>query len=173
VTLRHLADALTASRVLLAPVLAVALLSGAPVLAAVVVAWAIASDALDGPLARRAGAGRERGALFDAAADLLFLLGGYVALAWLGAVPWMVPGLMCLAFAPFAWPAVRGRPPAYDPVGRHLGTMLYAVLAVIVTLQDAALASAAALAASLVLAYALAARVQRSAARAASALRGA
>jgi phosphatidylglycerophosphate synthase len=171
-TLRHLADALTASRVLLAPVLAVALLRGVPVLAAIVVAWAIASDALDGPLARRAGAGREHGALFDAAADLVFLLGGYVALAWMGAVAWTLPALMGLAFVPFAWPAVRGRPPVYDPVGRHLGTMLYAVLAVILMLQDAALASAAALAASLVLAYALAARARRRMVRAALTHRG-
>lgn len=92
-TLRGLADLLTASRVLVAFVL----LAGGPtpMTALVLVAWAWASDAADGPLARASGGAGRLGAhdhLVDAAVGvaMIWYLGG------LGVVPVLPSRLLAL-----------------------------------------------------------------------------
>ena len=73
-----MANALTAIRLALAFPIAAALADSgllAPIPLAALLALAIASDYLDGPVARRTGKASARGMLFDHATDCLFVTG--------------------------------------------------------------------------------------------------
>ncbi|HEY7289778.1 MAG TPA: CDP-alcohol phosphatidyltransferase family protein [Vicinamibacterales bacterium] len=99
-----MANALTAVRlVLVLPVMLAfarpALL--APWIVALLVAMAIASDYLDGPLARRTGTASPRGMLFDHATDCLFVTGGLTGAAIAGSVTPILPLLIPFAFSQY------------------------------------------------------------------------
>jgi phosphatidylglycerophosphate synthase len=99
-----MAHALTAARVLLALPFAVLMSRAsarAAALAAVVLAAAIATDLLDGPVARRRRTASAAGRAFDHAADCLFVTTGLAGAAARGAVPWLLPLLVVLAFAQY------------------------------------------------------------------------
>lgn len=99
--MRHAADACTALRVLLAPILAWGL--GLP---RTTVGWipfgiylaAAATDYVDGALARSAGTASRRGRVFDHGADALLLFPSFLVLAGYGRVPWVLPAAAMAAF---------------------------------------------------------------------------
>jgi phosphatidylglycerophosphate synthase len=95
-----MADLLSASRLALALPFGWLVLGG-HALAAALFALAVASDLLDGPLARRRGAVSPRGRLLDHGADFAFVTAGLVASAWRGAVPLLLPVAIALAFAQY------------------------------------------------------------------------
>jgi phosphatidylglycerophosphate synthase len=159
--MRALADALSWSRLALAPAVIVALLEGRPDVGLGCTAWAIASDVLDGAVARHGRGSHRGGALLDASADMGFLGAGLAALAWLGAVPPILLALMVASFLPFAAGGIQHRVVRYDPLGKHLGTMLYALLALALVVQDSAVVAAGSYAAALVLASSIALRIVR------------
>ncbi len=149
-----------------APVVLVALLNGEPTLAMGCTGWAIASDVLDGVFARRTRGPSRAGALLDAWSDLAFLISAFGALVLLGVVPGVLLALMLAAFLPFAAGAIGGRSPPYDPVGKHLGTMLYLLLLLALGVQDSALLGAGTVAAMLVLGAVVLQRLARFGSRA-------
>ena len=112
------ANALSGLRVALVPVLGWALLRDLPGLAALTFAAALITDFADGWVARRFGEVSARGGLIDHAADATFVAGGCAVLAWLGELPWLLPGLIALAFLEYAGSAWR------SPVGRLRGSAL-------------------------------------------------
>lgn len=95
-------DLLSVARLLTAAPLAWALLHEAPGLAALLLALAVASDLLDGPLARRTRGETERGRWLDHLADFAVVSAGLAACAWRGLVPLALPILVALAFAQYA-----------------------------------------------------------------------
>ena len=111
------ADLLSGVRLLSAPAFAwllhAALAPAAPrdlaLWAAGLFALAVASDLLDGPLARRSGTVSLRGRLLDHGADFAFVAGGLSACAAHGALPWALPALVALAFALYFADSLRGR----------------------------------------------------------------
>lgn len=129
-TWRTPANALTALRLLAAPLLAWALLAGAPGAAALLFALAVASDLLDGPLARRRGEATPLGGLLDHATDAALNAAGLAALAWTGPVPAPLPLLVALAFAQYALDsrAARGRPLRASALGRWNGIAYFVLL---------------------------------------------
>src|SRR2546422_11505824 len=95
------ANALTAARVLLALPFAFLMTGGGArhaTLAALVLAAAIATDVLDGALARRRDTVTAAGRAFDHAADCFFVTSGLVAGAVRGAFPRILPILGATAF---------------------------------------------------------------------------
>jgi phosphatidylglycerophosphate synthase len=99
-----MANALTAARLVLALPFALLMVqedAGPAALAGLVLAVAIATDVLDGVLARRRGTATAAGRLFDHATDCLFVTGGLAAAATRGAVPWLLPVLVLAAFAQY------------------------------------------------------------------------
>src|SRR5262252_8961738 len=99
-----MANALTAMRLaLMLPVAAglarPALL--APGIVALLLGLAIASDYLDGPLARRTGTASARGVLFDHSTDCLFVTGGLAGVAIAGSITPILPALIPLAFGQY------------------------------------------------------------------------
>src|SRR5574341_314412 len=99
-----MANALTAARlVLVLPFALVMVPSDArhAVLAGLTLALAIATDLLDGALARRRGTASAAGRVFDHAADCVFVTTGLGAAALRGAVPWLLPLLVAAAFVQY------------------------------------------------------------------------
>jgi phosphatidylglycerophosphate synthase len=73
----------------------------AAALAAAAIAAAIATDLLDGPLARRAGAATRFGAAFDHTTDCLFVVSALAGGVMRGVFPGILPVLVVTAFAQY------------------------------------------------------------------------
>jgi CDP-diacylglycerol--glycerol-3-phosphate 3-phosphatidyltransferase len=99
-----MANALTALRLVLAVPFAFLMASGSArqaVLAGLTLVAAIATDLLDGPVARHRGTATAAGGAFDHAADFLFVASGLAAGATRGAFPWVFPVLVTAAFVQY------------------------------------------------------------------------
>src|SRR2546425_11324920 len=106
-----MANALTAAGVLLALPFAFLMPGGGArhaALAALVLAAAIATDVLDGALARRRDTATAAGGVFDHAADCFFVTSGLVAGAGRRAFPWILPILVPAGLAQDVLDSYRG-----------------------------------------------------------------
>ena len=126
------ANALTALRLVAAPALAAAVLAGAPGLALFLFSLAVATDLLDGRVARRFGEASPLGGLLDHATDATFVTAGLGALACRGEVPLVLPGLVAAAFVQYTLDsrAVAGRPLRASALGRCNGIAYFVLLGV-------------------------------------------
>lgn len=124
------ANALSALRLAAAPLLALAILEGAPPWAALLFGLAVATDLLDGRVARRFGEVSPLGGLLDHASDATVVTLGLGALAWQDAVPAPLPFLVALAFVQYTWDsrALAGRRLRPNPLGRLNGIAYFALL---------------------------------------------
>ncbi len=84
----YLVHAFTLSRLILTPFAAWAIMARRPLLAGWLCGIAGATDAFDGGLARRFHATTRAGQYLDPISDKVLLSAVYVALAWIGSVPW-------------------------------------------------------------------------------------
>jgi phosphatidylglycerophosphate synthase len=129
-----MANALTAIRLLLiAPFAALMAAPGARAAAwaGLVLAAAIASDLLDGMIARRRGTASSAGRLFDHTTDVLFVTSGLAAGALRGAFPWILPVLVAAAFAQYAIDSYwldRARQLRPSRLGRYNGILYFVPL---------------------------------------------
>ena len=99
-----LAHSLTALRLLLALPVAAGMARPellAPPLLLSLLLVAIASDWLDGKAARRFGTASPAGQLFDHATDFVFVTAGLAGAALAGALPWLLPLLIVIAFSQY------------------------------------------------------------------------
>jgi CDP-diacylglycerol--glycerol-3-phosphate 3-phosphatidyltransferase len=99
-----MANALTAVRLLLVVPFAFFMSRGDTRSAAfALVAWvvALATDFLDGPIARRRGTVSALSGTFDHTSDFLFVTSGMFAGAFRGAFPWILPVCITAAFAQY------------------------------------------------------------------------
>jgi len=96
------ANALTALRLLLAPLLYAAIVQARPSVAVGVFWLAVATDLADGWVARRFGEATPLGSLVDHAADATFATAGTAALVCVGALPEALPALIAIAFLQYA-----------------------------------------------------------------------
>lgn len=94
--LRNLPNLITGLRILLIPPFLWLLLQGSHGAALVLFVLAGVSDGVDGFLAKRFGWHSRLGALLDPAADKLLMVCAYLALGWLGALPWWLVGMVLL-----------------------------------------------------------------------------
>ncbi|SRR6266542_1416271 len=129
-----MANALTALRVLLTVPFAFLMTRGdrwsaAP--AGIVLVAAIATDLLDGVVARRRATDTSAGGVFDHAADCLFVTAGLAAGAVRGVFPWMLALLVPAAFAQYVVDSYwghRGRALRTSGLGRWNGVLYFAPL---------------------------------------------
>lgn len=124
------ANALTALRLAAAPALAAAVLAAAAELALALFALAVATDLLDGRVARRRGEASALGGLLDHASDAAFVSIGLGALAARGEVPAPLPPLVALAFLQYVLDsrALAGRPLRTSGLGRANGIAYFVLL---------------------------------------------
>jgi len=140
--LHVLPHGLTALRLALAPVLYQLILSGRGDAAVIVLAIAMTTDAIDGPLARRFGVASRTGAHFDFWVDFVLIEAVFTGFAATGTGPWAIPVLTALSFA-FFIATVRLTPTMYDPVGRNIGGILMGSAFAVLALRDLMVAQAA------------------------------
>ena len=133
-----LANALTGTRLLTAPLLATAVLHEARGAAALLFGWAVLSDLMDGRLARRRGEVSNFGGLLDHSTDALFCSVSLGALAWVAVVPVPLPFLVALAFTQYMLDSrsIAGRPLRASFLGRWNG-IFYFVMVGIPVVRDA------------------------------------
>jgi|SRR5918996_1374454 phosphatidylglycerophosphate synthase len=129
-----MANALTAARVLLTVPFALLMVRddrASAVLAGLVLAAGIATDVLDGLVARRRAIASPIGTLFDHAADCLFVATGLAAGAARGVFPWVLPVLVVAAFGQYlvdSYWVHRQRALRASPLGRWNGILYFAPL---------------------------------------------
>lgn len=129
---RTTANGLTALRLLAAPALAAAVLAPLPWPALGLFGLAVATDLLDGRVARRWGEVTPLGGLLDHATDAAFVSLGLGALALRGEVPGALPCLVAVAFLQYALDSrvAAGRPLRASGLGRANGIAYFALLGV-------------------------------------------
>jgi CDP-diacylglycerol--glycerol-3-phosphate 3-phosphatidyltransferase len=133
-TVPLMANVLTAVRLLLIVPFALLMARGGTryaAWAALMLAVAIATDLLDGPLARRRGTVSAAGGTFDHTADFLFVTSGLAAGASRGAFPWILPVLVAAAFIQYVADSYwlhRGRTLRTSRLGRYNGILYFAPL---------------------------------------------
>jgi phosphatidylserine synthase len=117
---------------------------GAVRICAAFAAWALASDALDGPLARALGVASEAGAQFDSVADCaLYLSAPWIAL---GVSPWLranASALVLIVFAAYVVPVCYGilkfhRLTSYHTTAARVAGVLLVVAAFVALAQHVA-----------------------------------
>jgi phosphatidylglycerophosphate synthase len=134
VSCAEMAHALTAARLLLViPFTLVMARSDAyhAALAAFALAVAIATDFLDGVIARRRGTASTAGRVFDHTTDCLFVTSGLAAAVSRGALPWILPALVAAAFVQYVVDSYwlhRGRSLRTSRLGRWNGILYFAPL---------------------------------------------
>jgi CDP-diacylglycerol--glycerol-3-phosphate 3-phosphatidyltransferase len=136
-----MANALTGVRALLAAPFAFLMARGdarAAGLAALVLAAAIATDLLDGPIARGRGTVTPAGAAFDHTADFLFVASGLAGGAVRGAFPWILPLLVAAAFTQYVVDSYwlhRDHRLRTSRLGRYNGILYFAPLALDIAIR--------------------------------------
>jgi hypothetical protein len=137
---RHAANLLSLLRVALAPLFASTVLAaergGSGWIAALLFAVVVASDAVDGRVARRLGTASTAGRAVDHGADIAFLLIGLATYVAIGAAPWWVPASVSAAFALYLvdWQWPPPRPPYWraDRIGHVGGVANWVLLGVLI-----------------------------------------
>jgi phosphatidylglycerophosphate synthase len=105
--------------------------AGTAVLAGVLLALGIASDLLDGPIARWQGSASAFGRLFDHLTDVSFVAAGLCGGALRGAFPWLLPLLVVAAFAQYLLDSLwlrRGGALVMSGLGRWNGILYFVPL---------------------------------------------
>ena len=95
---------------------------------------ALASDYLDGVVARRQGTASGAGQLFDHGTDCLFVTAGLTGAALAGAVPWALPVLVAVAFGQYVFDSYvvhRRKRLRMSTIGRWNGIGYFVPLVVI------------------------------------------
>jgi phosphatidylglycerophosphate synthase len=129
----YLPPALSLSRMLLTPVI-LGLLRAASPLALPLYLAACATDLLDGKAARLLGSPSADGAALDASADFLLVATGFTHYVLLGAVSPLLLGLMTLSFLQYIHTMSL---PVRDTLGKHVGTLLFALLGALILAPSA------------------------------------
>jgi CDP-diacylglycerol--glycerol-3-phosphate 3-phosphatidyltransferase len=128
------ANLLSALRLLLVVPFAVLLARGGfanAALASALFALAIATDLADGRLARARGTASAFGRALDHGADFLFVCTGLAVAASTGAIPWLLPALVALAFAQYvvdSYVLHRARELRMSALGRWNGILYFVPL---------------------------------------------
>jgi phosphatidylglycerophosphate synthase len=134
VSCAEMAHALTTARLLLVIPFTLVMARGDAyhaALAAFALAAAIATDFLDGVIARRRRTASTAGGVFDHTTDCLFVTSGLAAGASRGAFPWILPALVAAAFVQYVVDSYwlhRGRSLRTSRLGRWNGILYFAPL---------------------------------------------
>lgn len=124
------ANGLSAARLLSALPCVYAIATSNSGIAAAAFVFAIATDAIDGPLARRRGEASRIGGLIDHSADALFCIAALAALASTGVYPVVLPFIIAAAFVQYVADSrvFAGKELRASRIGRYNG-IAYFVLA--------------------------------------------
>jgi phosphatidylglycerophosphate synthase len=118
---------ITSIRVILAFVLLYSIINNFGVLSITLFLIAIASDAIDGYIARKLGVTSPAGAYFDIIADFILVLTVFVAFVIDGIYPYWILILIVLVFLQFI-ASSKFKVLIYDPLGKYYGSFLFLMI---------------------------------------------
>jgi len=124
---RWAADAVSLSRVALLVPLVWNMIARSPWTLAILAAI-MASDLIDGPIARRLSAASSRGAFIDAVCDVLVVMSAAIAAGLSDARYAGLAALMAVAFLSYGAFSLMNHNFAYTRLGRYSGTVSYGVI---------------------------------------------
>jgi phosphatidylglycerophosphate synthase len=124
--------ALTLTRMLLTTILLTLLRAASPLTLPTYLA-ACATDLLDGKAARLLGSSSADGAVLDASADFLLVAIGFTHYVLLGVVSPLLLVLMIISFLQYIHTI---RIPVRDVLGKHVGTVLFALLGALILIPS-------------------------------------
>ena len=132
-----LSNGLTSLRLLAAPFFYCALVGEAWKIACLLFWLGVATDWVDGRVARARGESSAFGGLFDHVSDATFVSLGLAALAMAGRVPILLPAVVVVAFGQYVLDsrALAGRHLRASALGRWNGILYFVPLGVVVTQQ--------------------------------------
>jgi len=138
-----LANVVTLARLAVTPLLVADIRAGFHASCALLFAYAVATDLVDGRLARRRGEVSRLGGLFDHATDAIFVSAGLAALASLGRLTPVLPVLVMVSFLQYVVDsnAHRGSALRASALGRVNGVAYYVLLGTVLLRDALALAS--------------------------------
>lgn len=130
-----LSNGITLVRLVSIPFFVAALLGGRFRTASALFWLAVATDVLDGRIARARGESSALGGLLDHGSDALFVVTGLAALAWAGRVTALLPGLVAIAFVQYVVDSrtIAGRPLRASSLGRWNGIGYFVPIGCVVT----------------------------------------
>ena len=115
-----LANIITGSRLLIAPIIFLSIISGQLWTSILLYSVALLTDVLDGFVARVTKSASKTGAFYDAGADFMLVFSGALGLVLVKALSIWVLGLMILMFSKFI--IMFGKPDSvYDRYGKRFG----------------------------------------------------
>lgn len=138
-----LANAVTLARLAATPLLVADIRAGFHASCGLLFLYAVATDLVDGRLARRRGEVSRLGGLFDHATDAIFVGAGLAALASLGRLTPVLPVLVMASFVQYVLDssAHRGRALRASALGRVNGIAYYLLLGIALIRDALAFAS--------------------------------
>jgi len=130
-----LASAITLARLASVPFAFRAILAGDWVVACALFWLAVATDLVDGRIARARGETSAFGGLFDHASDALFVSTALAGLAMGGRIPFVLPLLVVVAFVQYVLDSrtLAGQPLRASAVGRWNGVCYFMPVGIVVT----------------------------------------
>ena len=137
-----LASAITLVRLVSVPFAGRAILAEDWLVACLLFWLAVATDLVDGRIARARGESSTFGGLLDHASDALFVTTGLAALAVGGRIPFVLPVLVAVAFFQYVLDSrsLAGQPLRASAVGRWNGVCYFVPVGIVVTREALRLA---------------------------------
>jgi len=131
-------NALTSLRLATAPFAFCAIVTDAWLIACLLFWAAVASDIVDGRIARARGESSSFGGLLDHSSDAFFVALGLLALAVEGRLTWLLPLLVVASFVQYVFDskALAGRPLRTSSLGRWNGIFYFVPLGLVVTRES-------------------------------------
>jgi len=118
---------ITIIRIFLAPFFLITVLNNYFDLSIFIYVLAVATDAIDGYLARILDSSTSSGAYLDIIADLILVSTGFSAFIIIGIYPTWILVIILLMFSQFIITS-RAKKPVYDPVGKYYGAFLFLII---------------------------------------------
>lgn len=125
---------ITIARIIIAPLFLITFLNNDLLLSIFIYVLAVATDAIDGYLARILDSSTSLGAYLDIIADLILVLSGFIAFIIKGIYPIWILIVILAMFLQFIITS-RARILIYDPIGKYYGSFLF--LTIFITLINA------------------------------------
>lgn len=129
---------ISVSRILIAPIFLIAFLDNLWLISVLLYTFAVATDALDGYIARKFDLTSSNGAYIDIIADFILVLVGFLAFVLTGIYPFWVILIILLMFLQFIITS-KANILVYDPIGKYYGAFLFMVIFITLLLNIASL----------------------------------
>ena len=130
---RTWANGLSLSRLVIAPFTFLVIIDGSYALGLALFCFAVITDAIDGPIARKSGNASPLGGKLDHGADAIYVTLCLTALAYKGFISWALPPLVIIAFLQYLFDShalKKEKPLRSSQLGRYNGIAYFVLVGI-------------------------------------------